>query len=68
MLVWVALAMATGLTAQATGRIAPSGAGSKDPGWFGFYAVFDFVTFFLAVLAGKELRKVLMRPEDYYDR
>ena len=37
-------------------------------GWIGFYAIFGFVTFFLAVLAGKELRKVLMRREDYYDR
>lgn len=37
-------------------------------GWFGFHAVFGFVMFFLLVLAGKYLRKILMRPEDYYDR
>jgi len=37
-------------------------------GLFGFFPVFGFVTFFLVVLAGKRLRKVLMRDEDYYDR
>ncbi len=35
--------------------------------WFGFYAVFGFVAFFLIVMAGKYLRPLLMRPEDYYD-
>jgi len=37
-------------------------------GWWGFYGFFGFVSFFSLVLAGKELRKVLMRDEDYYDR
>jgi hypothetical protein len=37
-------------------------------GWFGFYGFFGFVGFFFIVLAGKHLRKVLMRDEDYYDR
>jgi drug/metabolite transporter (DMT)-like permease len=36
--------------------------------WPGFYSVFGFVAFFLLVLAGKYLRRFLMRPEDYYDR
>ena len=39
-------------------------------GWqalFGFDAFFGFSSFFLLVLAGKQLRKVLMRDEDYYD-
>lgn len=35
---------------------------------FGFFGLFGFVTFFLLVLAGKHLRKLLMRDEDYYDR
>lgn len=35
--------------------------------WTGFHAIFGFVTFFGAVLAGKHLRKLLMRKEDYYD-
>ena len=35
--------------------------------FFGFYAIVGFVAFFLIVLAGKQLRKILMRPEDYYD-
>jgi hypothetical protein len=34
---------------------------------FGFYAVYGFVACVLLVLVAKELRKVLMRPEDYYD-
>jgi hypothetical protein len=40
-------------------------------GWetlFGFHGFFGFSSFFLIVLAGKYLRKVLMRDEDYYDR
>lgn len=35
--------------------------------WFGIYAVFGFAAFFFIVLAGKHLRKLLMRDEDYYD-
>ena len=37
-------------------------------GWFGFYGFFGFTMFFLLVLAGGQLRKILMRDEDYYDR
>jgi predicted MFS family arabinose efflux permease len=36
--------------------------------FFGFYALFGFAAFAGIVLAGKYLRKILMRPEDYYDR
>ena len=35
---------------------------------FGFHGFFGFASFFLAVLAGKQLRKLLMRDEDFYDR
>lgn len=35
--------------------------------WFGFYGFFGFLAFFFIVLAGKQLRKLLMRKEDYYD-
>lgn len=35
---------------------------------FGFYAIYGFVACVLLVLVAKELRKVLMRSEDYYDR
>lgn len=35
--------------------------------FFGFYAIFGFAAFVGIVLAGKQLRKILMRPEDYYD-
>ena len=37
-------------------------------GWFGFYALYGFVACVLLVLVAKQLRKILMRDEDYYDR
>jgi len=36
--------------------------------WVGFYAIYGFVCCLALVLVAKRLRKVLMRPEDYYDR
>ena len=33
-----------------------------------FYGIFGFLVFSFIVLAGQHLRKILMRPEDYYDR
>ena len=35
--------------------------------WPGFYAVFGFVVSVGLVLGAKELRKILMRKENYYD-
>jgi hypothetical protein len=35
---------------------------------FGFYGFFGFVACVTLVLTAKQLRSVLMRPEDYYDR
>lgn len=35
--------------------------------WFGFYGVYGFISCVALVLIAKELRKVLMRDEDYYD-
>ena len=35
---------------------------------WGFYAIYGWVACVILVLVAKELRKVLMRPEDYYDR
>ena len=35
---------------------------------WGFYGIFGFVACVAVVLIAKQLRKVLMRPEDYYDR
>ncbi len=35
---------------------------------FGFYGVFGFFACVALVLIAKQLRRVLMRPEDYYDR
>jgi len=37
-------------------------------GWYGFYGVYGFVAYCLIVLTAKQLRKVLKRDEDYYDR
>jgi len=34
----------------------------------GFYAIFGFVACTALVIVAKEMRKVLMRDEDYYDR
>ena len=34
----------------------------------GFYAVFGFIAFVFIVYAGKGLRRLIMRNEDYYDR
>lgn len=37
-------------------------------GVWGFYAIYGFVACVVLVLVAKELRKLLMRTEDYYDR
>ena len=34
---------------------------------FGFYSLYGFAACVLLVLAAKEMRKILMRKEDYYD-
>ena len=42
----------------------------QDHPWeslFGFYAFYGFVSCVFLVLAAKEMRKLLMRREDYYD-
>ena len=36
-------------------------------GLWGFYAIYGFVACVLLVLIAKEMRKLLMRGEDYYD-
>jgi len=36
--------------------------------WFGFYGFYGFICFCAIVLAGKYLRKIVMRDEDYYER
>ena len=36
--------------------------------WVGFFPLYGFVGAFLLVLAAKQMRRVLMRPEDYYER
>ena len=36
--------------------------------WFGFYAFFGYFLSVGLVLAAKEMRKLLSRDEDYYDR
>ncbi|MDP8931269.1 MAG: hypothetical protein M3O70_22535 [Actinomycetota bacterium] len=46
---------------------------SKTPhfsfeGWFGFYPVFGFVVSFTLVLTAKQLRRLLRRDEDFYER
>jgi len=36
--------------------------------WLGFYGWFGFIACVSLVLVAKQLRRILMRPEDYYDR
>jgi hypothetical protein len=36
--------------------------------WFGFFGFFGFFLSFGLVLTSKQLRKIVMRDEDYYDR
>ena len=36
-------------------------------GWFGFHGWFGFLAFAFVVLSGWGLRRLLSRPEDYYD-
>jgi hypothetical protein len=35
---------------------------------FGFYGIFGFIACVLLVLAAKQMRRILIRPENYYDR
>ncbi len=35
--------------------------------FFGFYAVYGFISYVSLIFAAKFLRKILMRREDYYD-
>ena len=37
-------------------------------GLFGFHAIYGFVACVVLVLAAKQMRRVLMRREDYYER
>lgn len=36
--------------------------------WFGFYGFYGFVCCVGLVLTAKELRRLVMRPEDFYDK
>ena len=36
--------------------------------WIGFHGAFGFTVFVLIVMAGKHLRRLVGRREDYYDR
>ncbi|WP_300458964.1 hypothetical protein [Desulfobacula sp.] len=35
--------------------------------FYGFYAVYGFISYVLLIFAAKVLRKIIMRKEDYYD-
>ncbi len=36
-------------------------------GWIGFDAIYGFIACVALVLSAKQLRRILMRDEDYYD-
>ena len=40
----------------------------KFENWFGFFGLFGFFLSFALVLTAKEIRKLLKRDEDFYDR
>jgi hypothetical protein len=35
--------------------------------FYGFYAVYGFISYVFLIFAAKVLRKIIMRKEDYYD-
>lgn len=37
-------------------------------GFFGFYAVYGFISYVFLIFTAKLLRKIVMRRENYYDR
>ena len=41
---------------------------TRFDGWFGFYCFFGFFACVALVITAKGLRRLLMRPEDYYER
>ena len=36
--------------------------------WFGFYGIYGFVGCVFLVLAAKEMRRIIMMPEDYWEK
>ncbi|MBU1195924.1 MAG: hypothetical protein KKE62_06635 [Proteobacteria bacterium] len=36
--------------------------------FYGFYAVYGFISYVLLIFLAKLLRKIIMRKEDYYDQ
>ena len=64
-LIWFFAALCAGVL------VIDAGFNRKDEffweGWFGFYGFFGFIACVVLVLAAKELRRLLMRREDYYD-
>lgn len=36
--------------------------------FYGFYAVYGFISYVLLIFVAKGLRKIIMRKEDYYDQ
>ena len=61
-------ANAAGFVVQRLGRGALRHAERGWEGWPGFYPMYGFVACVALVLVAKQLRKILMRDEDYYDR
>ena len=52
------------------GLIIPTGEGHAVHPWeriLGFYPLYGFVGIVVLVAIAKQMRRVLMRPEDYYD-
>jgi len=65
-MLWIAFIAVLGLTVLAQLVIDVKGYFGAD-GWFGFGAVFGFLSCVAMVLAAKALGVLLKRPEDHYD-
>ena len=69
--VWIGciVLLVAGEAALVAARANPHGEhhGFGFESWPGFYSFFGFVACFALVLAAKQLRKLLMRDEDYYE-
>lgn len=58
---------ALGAALLAADLVAHRHAETSFDGWLGFYGLYGFVACVALVLAAKLLRRVVMRPEEYYD-
>lgn len=62
---WIFFALCTGLLLA--DLLYDKHAILEPEAWFGFYGFYGFIACVVLVLVAKELRKLVMRKEDYYN-